>query len=123
MRLTVVSNPESGGGEVTIEPALPPNETLYDRDDSVTLTAVARSGYHFTGWTGDVSLVEDPSRDTIVLRMHDYYAEEMKHLRITANFRKDPSFPWMWIAVGLGAVLMIASAASGALFRRRRAAL
>jgi uncharacterized repeat protein (TIGR02543 family) len=37
-----------------------PNKALYDKGSTVSLTASASTGYHFTGWTGDVTGTNNP---------------------------------------------------------------
>ena len=117
MTLTVVSNPVDGG-DVTSEPASA--DGAYYPDDNVTLTAVARPGYVFVDWTGHVSEVEDPTRPTIVVTLNRYYVQNAEDVEIIANFARRESFPWMWVAIGLGGGL-VAAVSLGVLLYLRRA--
>ncbi len=42
-----------------------PNTLYYDKDSSVSLTAVQDAGYHFTGWSGDAAGTNNPVNVTI----------------------------------------------------------
>ncbi|MGA2368906.1 MAG: ice-binding family protein, partial [Dehalococcoidia bacterium] len=53
--------------------------TTHNSGDSVTITALANSGYHFVNWTGDNSTVADPSLASTTITMNGDYA-------IQANF-------------------------------------
>jgi len=52
-----------------------PNQEYYDPNTAVTLTATPNSGATFTGWTGDVNIIDNPL--TIIMDADKY---------ITANF-------------------------------------
>jgi uncharacterized repeat protein (TIGR02543 family) len=54
-----------------------PDQTLYDSNTTVTLTANAQSGYRFTGWTGDTATSANP----MTVRFN-------KNKSVTANFIK-----------------------------------
>ncbi len=118
MKLTVVSAPEESG-EVTVEPVSA--DHYYYPADNVTLTAVARPGYVFNGWSGDVSEIEDPGSGTIVVELNRYYIHNVQKLQIVANFAREESFPWKWLAIGLGAGLLVVAALGLMLFRMRAA--
>jgi uncharacterized repeat protein (TIGR02543 family) len=51
-----VSITPSGSGSVTIDP----QQALYPAESTVQLTAVKVSGFHFAGWTGDVTSTTNP---------------------------------------------------------------
>ena len=116
MTLTVVSNP-AHGGDVTSEPASA-NGSYYPADN-VTLTAVAKPGYEFVNWTGDVSEIEDPTRTTIVVGPNRYYVQNAEDVEIIANFARQESFPWKWLAVGRGGGLVVAVSLGVLLYLRR----
>ena len=117
MELTVVSSPAQGG-TVTSDPA---SETgAYYPTANVPLTAEPQRGYKFVNWTGDVSQIEDPSQSTIVVPMHDYYVHDVQQIDITANFARQPRFPWEWLAIGLGASMLAALALTTVILLRRK---
>ena len=118
MKLTVVSNPVEGG-DVTAEPAS--GDGRYYPSDNVALTATARPGWVFAGWTGDVSEVEDTGQATIVVELNRYYVQNAEDLQITASFARDEGFPWVWLAVGLGGGLVVLASLGGLLYLRLRA--
>lgn len=107
MTLTVVSNPVYGGS-MTAEPASV--NGLYYPTDNVTVTATAKPGYKFVNWTGDVAEIEDTTRSTITVAMDKYFADNDKYIEITANFAKQPHFPWAWLAGGIVALFLAAPA-------------
>lgn len=116
MTLTVVSTPEEGG-DVAVEPA--GESGKYYPTDNVTLSAVARPGYVFVSWTGDVSEIEDASQATIVVSLNRYYAQNTDEVDIGANFARQESFPWKWLGIGLGGGLVVVAALGMMLLRLR----
>jgi len=107
MKLTVVSNPASGG-EITCEPSS--SDGRYYPSDNVTLTAVPAHGYRFVNWTGDLSEVEDFTEGAIVVQMNRYYSKDITQIQITANFVPTGSrgLPeWIWAVVGVAALLVL----------------
>jgi uncharacterized repeat protein (TIGR02543 family) len=117
MTLTVVSNPVNGG-TTTCEPASVSGS--YFPTDNVTVTAAAKPGYKFVNWTGDVSEIEDTTQSTIVVAMDKYFADNDKYIEITANFTKQPHFPWAWLAGGIVALFLAALALAIVVRRRNR---
>jgi hypothetical protein len=75
-RLTISSTP---GGSVTT-----PGEGrfLYDATAVVPLVAVPYEHYHFVGWAGNVSAIDNPEAASTNITMNDSYS-------ITANFELD----------------------------------
>ncbi len=116
MTLTVVSTPAEGG-DVTSEPASA--NGAYYPDDNVTLTAVPAPGYDFVSWTGDVSEIDDAGQSTIVVNLNRYYVQNAKELQIVANFARHKSFPWKWLAVGVGGGLLVLVGIGLLLYRLR----
>lgn len=66
-------------GKITVEPRL----TRYNKGDRVTVTAIPKIGYKFTGWNGDGGLSTDNPGKIVMNR----------HKRITASFVHDPNAP------------------------------
>jgi hypothetical protein len=64
------------GGTITAPASSP---TTHNSGDSVTITALANSGYHFVNWTGDNSTVANASLASTTITMNGDYA-------IQANF-------------------------------------
>ena len=91
--LTVGVNPS--GGTVTLEPSPPAGG--YVLGTEVTLTAVADEGYEFDHWSGALSGSENPITITVD-----------SEKAVTANFTEvtPSSFPWWWIVVGVGVVVV-----------------
>lgn len=126
MTLTVVSKP-AHGGDVDCQRSSdgwltgPSDNVTVDAypDENVTVTAVAKPGYKFVNWTGDVEEIADPAQETIVVAMDKYYAGRPTEIEITANFRRTSSFPWAWVAGGLAALLLVALGLA-ILVRRRK---
>ncbi|MBU0559032.1 MAG: DUF5123 domain-containing protein [Bacteroidetes bacterium] len=84
-----------GNGEVTVDPA--PVGKTYDKDQEVTLTAVADTGYIFTDWSGDltstinpVNVVLDVSKTITAKFDIDTYVDE---LGIPTVFALEQNFP------------------------------
>jgi uncharacterized repeat protein (TIGR02543 family) len=124
MTLTVVSSPVQGG-DVTADPALNPPldngatwQGSYYPTDNVTITAIAKPGYRFVNWTGDAAEIEDATQSTIVIPMHDYYPNT-ENIQITANFARQPHFPWAWLTGGIVA-LFLAVPTLAIVVRRRK---
>ena len=79
--LTVVSNPASAG-EVVPTPDYrndPYLQNLYASQDVVTLQAIAKPGFAFDYWAGDVGDIADTTQSTISFTMGDART-------VTANF-------------------------------------
>jgi hypothetical protein len=123
MTLTVVSNPVNGG-DVTSDPAFIPlvdgeYQGSYYPTDNVTVKATAKPGYKFVNWTGDVAEIEDTTQSTIVVAMDKYYPD-MQQIGITANFAKQPRFPWGWAAGGLVTFLIAVLTLAILVYRRMK---
>ncbi len=71
----------TAGGSVVV-----PGEGVftYDSGTEVSLVATADSGYHFTGWTGNVGTVADVNSPSTTIAMQASYS-------ITANFEQTPA--------------------------------
>jgi autotransporter family porin len=82
-------------GTVVVDP--PPAAAGYSAGTEVTLTATAAEGYRFDRWSGDIS----SGGSTVAVRVH-------APIIVTAHFAEKASFPWWWIAVGLGVFLAAA---------------
>ena len=68
---TVTSNVDATQGAVTVDPV----KTTYIENSIATLTAVAKPGFEFTGWSGDTTAVSNP----LLLKM-------TANKTVTANF-------------------------------------
>jgi len=77
----VLTTSSTAGGSVTV-----PGEGAftYDAGTMVNLVAPADSGYHFTGWSGDVGTVANVNSPSTTITMQASYS-------ITANFEQTPA--------------------------------
>ena len=85
--LTTAASPESGG---TVTKS--PNSTSYSPGTSVTVTATAKSGYRFDGWSGDATSTTSP----VTISMNANKTVTAKFTMIaddTTNLIKDGNFP------------------------------
>lgn len=71
----LITNAENGSIE------LKPRGSIYEEGTKVTLTAVSNFGYKFSGWSGDLSGVENPT--TITMNANK---------NVTANFTPVPTY-------------------------------
>lgn len=75
LTIDIVSTGEGEGGTVTADP----QKNTYVYGDEVTLTANAKAGWQFVGWSGAVT----GSNPTVTLTITD-------HTQVTAEFRQGP---------------------------------
>ena len=84
--ITLTAEPINGGTVI--------GDGEYPEGETVEISAIANTGWEFTGWTGDIAHLDDPSSSNATVTMPD------DDIIITANFIEDDTIsPPDWLPV------------------------